>query len=50
MCGHVGGYVFFDPGTHMIPMEQPDALAAALMEFRKGIESASSPNEAPRPG
>jgi pimeloyl-ACP methyl ester carboxylesterase len=27
-------YVQLDPGTHMMPLEQPDALAAALGRFR----------------
>lgn len=32
-------YVLVDPGTHMMPMEQPDALAGALLEFRRDVES-----------
>ncbi|ATL70607.1 alpha/beta fold hydrolase [Nocardia terpenica] len=27
-------YVLLDPGTHMMPLEQPDALAAVLRRFR----------------
>lgn len=27
-------YVLLDPGTHMMPLEQPDALAAELCRFR----------------
>lgn len=32
-------YVLIDPGTHMMPMEQPDALAATLLEFRHDVET-----------
>ena len=35
-------YVLIDPGTHMMPMEQPDALAGALTQFRNDVESGSS--------
>lgn len=34
-------YRILDPGTHMIAMEQPDALAGALREFRRDVEAAS---------
>jgi 3-oxoadipate enol-lactonase len=32
-------YVLIDPGTHMKAMEQPDALATALLQFRNDVES-----------
>jgi len=32
-------YVLVDPGTHMMPMEQPDALAGVLLEFRHDVQS-----------
>lgn len=34
-------YRVLDPGTHMMTMEQPDALAGALREFRREVETAS---------
>lgn len=30
--------VLIDPGTNMMPMEQPDALAAALFDFGNEID------------
>jgi len=35
-------YVLVDPGTHMMPMEQPDALSAALLQFRRDVDSGTS--------
>ncbi|WP_194893137.1 alpha/beta fold hydrolase [Catenulispora pinisilvae] len=32
-------YRLIDPGTHMMPLEQPDALAAELERFRLGTEN-----------
>jgi 3-oxoadipate enol-lactonase len=32
-------YVLIDPGTHMMPMEQPEALAETLLEFRDDVET-----------
>ncbi len=32
-------YVLVDLGTHLMPMEQPDALARTLLEFRRDVES-----------
>lgn len=32
-------YVLVDPGTHMMPMEQPDALASVLLHFRHDVQS-----------
>lgn len=31
-------YVLIDPGTHMMPMEQPETLAASLLQFRHEVE------------
>ncbi|KAL3441403.1 Alpha/Beta hydrolase protein [Aspergillus insuetus] len=31
-------YVELNPGTHMMSMEQPEAVAAALLEFRKRVD------------
>jgi 3-oxoadipate enol-lactonase len=35
-------YVLVDPGTHMMPMEQPDALCAELLQFRRDVDSGTS--------
>ena len=34
-----GSYVELDPGTHMMAMEQPVAVANALLAFRKQVEA-----------
>ena len=34
-----GTYIELNPGTHMMAMEQPDAVARALLEFRKKVDS-----------
>jgi 3-oxoadipate enol-lactonase len=31
-------YTLIDPGTHMMPLEQPDALAAELVRFRRAVD------------
>ena len=30
-------YAHIDPGTHMVALEQPDALARELAEFRQSV-------------
>jgi 3-oxoadipate enol-lactonase len=32
-------YVELNPGTHMMAMEQPEAVAAALLEFRRQVDN-----------
>ncbi len=34
-------YVLVDPGTHMMPMEQPEALASSLLQFRHDVDTAT---------
>lgn len=42
-------YVLLDPGTHMMPMEQPEALAEHLRLFRRSVEQSTTVASAGRP-